>query len=467
MNIPGTPVFKNGGYPVPNAAQLAWARRAFSIFVHFGTNTFTGREWGDGKAAPSVFNPANLDARQWARAAKSAGAKGMVLTAKHHDGFCLWPSAFTGYSVKNSPWKGGRGDVVREFVDACRAEGLSPGVYLSPWDRHEPKYGDSPAYNAHYLNQLRELLSNYGELGEIWFDGACGEGAGGKRQVYDWPAFFALCKTLQPNAVTFGDGGTWVRWVGNELGVAAEKNWATTKSDVVRFPGDAGADTGLGAEAAGCVLMDALQHGSPEGDVWCQTEVDVSIRPGWFYHEEEDGAVRSVANLVELYLTSVGRNAPLLLNVPPDRDGRFAEPDVAALAGFGQALRTVFGEDQFADARVKTPEDFARDEGLKAKAIDDHHGTMARSKLEFALPTKRTVSFLKLEEPIEYGQHIAGYNVFVKNAAGRWEWLVSGRTIGLCRIHRLSVPVALDAVRIEFWSAHPGVPGWVSAVSAY
>ncbi|MGI5868413.1 MAG: alpha-L-fucosidase, partial [Kiritimatiellia bacterium] len=176
--------------PTPSPAQLAWHDRAFAIFVHFGTNTFTNREWGDGQAPASVFNPAALDADQWAAAAQAAGAKAMVLTAKHHDGFCLWPSAFTDYSVKSSPWKEGKGDVVREFVDACRRHDLSPGLYLSPWDRHEPTYGDSAAYNAFYLAQLDELLTQYGELGEIWFDGACGEGPNGKRQQYDWPAFF-------------------------------------------------------------------------------------------------------------------------------------------------------------------------------------------------------------------------------------------------------------------------------------
>jgi alpha-L-fucosidase len=226
--------------PVPSPSQLAWQRDELALFLHFGVNTFTDREWGDGKESPAIFDPAALDARHWARAAKTAGFRAMVLTAKHHDGFCLWPTKTTEHSVASSPFRGGRGDVVREFVDACRAEGLKPGLYLSPWDRHEPRYGDSPAYNDFYCDQLTELLTRYGSIDEVWFDGANGEGPNGKKQTYDWPRVWGLVRKLQPQAVMFSDAGPDVRWIGNERGIAGDPNWSTVDPDVVTFPGASG-----------------------------------------------------------------------------------------------------------------------------------------------------------------------------------------------------------------------------------
>jgi len=217
---------------VPSARQLAWHASEIGIFIHFGVNTFSDREWGDGTEDPASFNPTALDCRQWVRAAKSAGATRLVLTAKHHDGFCLWPSRLTTHAVSHSAWRGGQGDVVREFTDACRAEGLGAGLYLSPWDRHEPSYG-TPAYNDHYVAQLEELLTGYGPVVEVWFDGANGEGPNGKRQEYDWPRFFATVRRLQPNAVMFSDAGPDVRWIGNERGVAGDPNWCAVDPVVV------------------------------------------------------------------------------------------------------------------------------------------------------------------------------------------------------------------------------------------
>src|SRR5690242_12364215 len=297
--------------PRPTPSQLAWQRDELAMFLHFGVNTFTDREWGDGQEDPAIFSPSKLDARQWARTARAAGFRAMILTAKHHDGFCLWPSRTTRHTVARSPWRAGGGDVVREFADACRAEGLRPGLYLSPWDRNNPTYGDSPRYNDLYCDQLTELLTNYGTIAEVWFDGANGEGPNGKRQVYDWPRVWGLVRKLQPEAVMFSDAGPDVRWCGNERGTAGDPNWSTVNPSGVTFPG-----------ADGPGIIAALQHGDPTGTVWRPAEVDVSIRPGWFHHAAEDARVRSVDNLVTLYETSVGRNGKLLLNVPPTRDGR-------------------------------------------------------------------------------------------------------------------------------------------------
>jgi alpha-L-fucosidase len=297
--------------PRPTPSQLEWQRDELAMFLHFGVNTFTDREWGDGREDPRIFAPAALDARAWARTAKAAGFRAMVFTAKHHDGFCLWPSRTTAHTVAASPWRGGRGDLVKEFVDACRAEALRPGLYLSPWDRNNPVYGDSPRYNDLYVDQLRELLTNYGEIHEVWFDGANGEGPNGKKQEYDWPRVWGEVRRLQPRAVMFSDAGPDVRWCGNESGSAGDPNWSTVNPDIVRAPGMSGVPGG----------MDLLQHVDQKGSVWRPAECDTSIRPGWFHHPAEDGRVRSVDALVNLYFRSVGRNAKLLLNVPPTRDG--------------------------------------------------------------------------------------------------------------------------------------------------
>ena len=248
---------RQGGRPVPTASQLAWQRDELAMFIHFGVNTFTNREWGDGREDPAIFNPSRLDAGQWARSARAAGFRAMVLTAKHHDGFCLWPTQTTRHSVASSPFRGGSGDVVREFVDACRGEGLKVGLYCSPWDRHEPSYGDSPRYNDLFCDQLTELLTQYGPVHEVWFDGANGEGPNGRRQEYDWPRFWSLVRSLQPEAVMFSDAGPDIRWIGNERGVAGDTNWSTVDPEVVPVPG-----------MSGDAVMRMLQDGDPRGRVW-------------------------------------------------------------------------------------------------------------------------------------------------------------------------------------------------------
>src|SRR6266513_3651478 len=320
--------------PHPSASQLAWQRDELALFLHVGVNTFTDREWGDGQENPSIFSPSALDARQWARSARNAGARALILTAKHHDGFCMWPTRTTSHSVAASAWRSGRGDVVRELVEACRAEGLTAGLYLSPWDRNNPAYGDSPKYNDLYCDQLTELLTGYGSIAEVWFDGANGEGPSGKRQIYDWPRVFGLVRRLQPDAVMFSDAGPDVRWCGNESGTAGDPNWSTVNPDVVPFPG-----------ADSPEIKNELQHGDPAGSVWRPAEVDVSIRPGWFHHPAEDDRVRDADNLVGLYFTSVGRNSKLLLNVPPTREGVLHDADVSHLSAMRARLDTMFATD--------------------------------------------------------------------------------------------------------------------------
>jgi alpha-L-fucosidase len=404
--------------PFPSPSQLAWQRDELAMFLHFGVNTFTDREWGDGREDPAIFAPRRLDARQWARAARLAGFRAMILTAKHHDGFCLWPSATTRHTVAQSSWRGGKGDVVREFVTACRAEGLRAGLYLSPWDRNNPSYGDSARYNDLYCSQLTELLTRYGPIFEIWFDGANGEGPNGKRQDYDWPRFFGLAKRLQPQAVIFSDAGPGVRWCGNENGSAGDPNWSTIRPESVPFPGASAPDA-----------IPALQHGDAAGPVWRPAEADVSIRPGWFYHPAEDARVKTPEQLVELYFSSVGRNSKLLLNVPPTRDGLLHAEDVRSLSGFHDRLRALFAADLVARPRPRW-----RLTGNRT------------AEVEIDLGGNRRVGLARLEENIVRGQRVARYALYGADTDA-WRPLSRGTTIGYARLDRFE-PTAIRRVKL-------------------
>lgn len=442
-------------HPLPSVAQLAWQRTETNAFFHFSPNTYTGKEWGDGSESPSLFNPTKLDCRQWARAAKAGGFKIGILTAKHHDGFCLWPSKYTEHSVKNAPWKNGQGDVVREFVDAFRAEGLKVGLYLSPWDRHEKTYGDSPRYNDYYCAQLTELLTEYGPLYEVWFDGACAEGPNGRRQEYDWERFFSLVKQHQPQAVTFGDGGTDVRWVGNERGFAGETCWGTVDPRSVRFPGDSGICEANDAKAADHLtrLLNEGEAPTPgEPRIWRPAECDVSIRPGWFYHASEDAEVRTVDNLVELHFQSVGRNGLLLLNLPVMPNGLLHATDVERVTEFRRTLNNLFARDL---AKGATLSPSAETEGHPACALLDGEAetfwapgdTASPAWVEVALPAPAAVSIISLREPIHLGQRIAAHRVEAQDAHGAWQTLCTGTTIGNKRLHRIAT-LTTDRLRI-------------------
>ena len=410
-----------GTRPRPSSAQLAWQRDELALFLHFGVNTFTDREWGDGREDPGIFNPGGLDAGQWARAARAAGARALVLTAKHHDGFCLWPSRLTAHSVAHTPWRGGGGDVVHEFTDACKREGLRAGLYLSPWDRNAPVYGDSPRYNDFYCDQLTELLTRYGPIAEVWFDGANGEGPTGRRQVYDWPRVFSLVRRLQPRAVMFSDAGPDLRWCGNEAGSAGDPNWSTIDPAAVPYPG-----------APGDAVIAALQHGDPHGSVWRPAEVDVSIRPGWFHHAAEDERVKSVDQLTDIWFTSVGRNSKLLLNVPPTRDGLLHATDVARLAGLRARLTTLFTEDFALGRRA-----LWRDTGPQTGVAEIDLGRTVRAGI------------VRLEEDIVQGQRVARYAVH-GTMDGAWRELCRGTTVGHRKLDRFDVvPVRRVRVTVE------------------
>lgn len=404
--------------PVPSPWQLAWQRDELALFLHFGVNTFTDREWGDGTEDPAIFAPAALDARQWARSAREAGFKTLILTAKHHDGFCLWPSRVTRHTVAQSPFRAGQGDVVREFVDACAAEGLKAGLYCSPWDRNAPVYGESDRYNTFYLDQLTELLSQYGKIHEVWFDGANGEGPTGRKQRYDWPRFFGLVRRLQPEAVIFSDAGPDVRWIGNEKGEAGDPNWSTVDPSRVPFPGADGPD-----------IIDALLHGDPNGPVWRPGETDTSIRPGWFFHPSENDKVRPVDELMALYFSSVGRNSKLLLNVPPNREGLLHSTDVARLSEFRRQRDKRFATDLAA-----------------GRPVAWHPVSPTRAIQQVELNEVVGVSVVDLRESIERGQRVARYLVEGSDG-GAWRPLSRGTTIG-CRKLDLVEPMRVRRVRV-------------------
>src|SRR5688572_29678839 len=332
-------------HPLPSEAQMQWHEMEMNAFVHFTTNTFTDKEWGYGDEKPEIFNPTQLDANQWASELKKAGFKTLILTCKHHDGFCLWPSKYTEHTVKNTPYKNGKGDIVKEVSEACKKYGLKFGVYLSPWDRNHAEYG-RPAYIEYYRNQLKELFTGYGPVFEMWFDGANGGdgyygGARERRRIngrtyYDWPTTLNMVREMQPNVIFFSDAGPGVRWVGNERGTAGETYWNTITPDTL-YAGKAG-------------IENLLNTGSEDGSAWIPAEVDVSIRPGWFYHKKEDSLVKTAQQLFDIYLTSVGRGAVLLLNIPPDQRGLFHEIDIKSLYGLRNILNRELGKNKAAGA---------------------------------------------------------------------------------------------------------------------
>ena len=395
--------------PVPSEAQLRWQEMEYNMFVHFGPNTFTGLEWGQGNEAEDIFHPTALDCRQWAATAKAAGMKGIIITAKHHDGFCLWPNPESLHTVAQSSWRGGQGDVLKDLSEACREYGLKFGVYISPWDRNDPAYG-SPAYNEKYIRTLQSVHDGrYGPVFEQWFDGACGEGPNGKRQEYDWPAFHEAVWALSPDAILFSDVGPGCRWMGNERGVAGETNWS--RLDVAGFTPGAGAPP-----------RDTLARGNVFGKQWIPGEIDVSIRPGWFWRESENAQVKSVEQLADIWLTSVGRNALLLLNVPPDTRGRIHEIDSTRLMEFRAWREKVLGVNLAAGA------------GIRKRARG--------SIWEMTLPQARTVNYVQLQEEIALGQRISGFRVEAEDAGG-WRTVAEGTTIGYKRI----LPVATVTAR--------------------
>jgi alpha-L-fucosidase len=414
--------------PVPSPQQLEWQKMEYYMFVHFGPNTFTNVEWGSGEENPQVFNPTALDCRQWAAVARAAGMKGIIITAKHHDGFCLWPSAYSTHTVRESPWKDGEGDVLKELSEACREFGLKFGVYLSPWDRNHPAYG-TPGYNRIFINMLEEALGHYGPVFEQWFDGANGEGPNGKRQVYDWPLFNETVKRLQPDAVIFSDVGPGCRWIGNEAALAAETNWS--KLNIAGF-----------APGADAPKVEVLNRGEENGANWIPGEADISIRPGWFYSPDTDDKVKSAKQLFEIYCTSVGRNVNLLLNVPPDRRGLIHPADSLSLITFRKLLDKTFDDNLAKSAAITagnvrynnrkfSPEHLLETENYDSYWATDDDVTKATITLEWKAP--KTFNLLQIQEYIPLGQRIKLFSVEYWDGKS-WTLIDRQTTVGYKRI---------------------------------
>jgi len=406
--------------PKPTPRQLEWQQLENTAFIHFTVNTFTGKEWGDGTESPSIFNPVSFDARKMVKILKETGFKMAIITAKHHDGFCLWPSAYTEHSVKKSPWKQGKGDVVKEIEAACREYGIKFGFYLSPWDQNHPSYGTAE-YNNYYKNQLRELLTNYGEIAEVWFDGAKGENA--KDMEYDFDGYWQMVRELQPGAVMFSDVGPDVRWVGNEKGYAGETCWSTINVRADNAPGK--------------MSPEYLNAGDPQGSLWIPAETDVSIRPGWFYHEGEDDKVRSGKELVDLYYKSVGHNSLLLLNIPPDKSGLFSPIDVKSLYDYHSILEETFRKNL---AKGMLPN------SLTDKVLDTF--VELQDNVPYAIDFGKSISFdrISLQENIATGQR--NEEALLEYWDGnQWKELSRFTTIGHKRLLRLPL-VSTSKVRI-------------------
>ncbi len=449
--------------PVPDARQIAWQELQYYGFVHFNMNTFSDREWGFGDEKPEQFNPTQLDARQWARIAKEAGMKGLIITAKHHDGFVLWPSKYTEHSVKNSPWRDGKGDLIREFVDACREYGLKVGIYYSPWDRNHPDYG-KPEYITYMRNQLTELLTNYGEIYEVWFDGANGGtgwygGANEERKVdklsyYGWPTTHELVRKLQPGAMMFSDAGPDVRWVGNEHGFAYETTWSNLMRDSVY---------------AGMPDFDKWATGQENGTHWVPAESDVSIRPGWYYHAYEDHKLRTLPELMEIYYNSIGQNSSLLINFPVDTRGLIHENDEEAILKMAAKVREDFAINLAKEASFDASAD--RGKGYSAENLNDGdfntYWTTPDGQMQASVEVDfgKSLSFnrLLIQEFVNLGQRVKAFSL-EKEVNGSWEKIAEGTTIGYKRILRFPDTEA-QKIRINFLDGK-GIPV-ISEIGVY
>ncbi|MGL4737682.1 MAG: alpha-L-fucosidase [Cellulosilyticaceae bacterium] len=424
----------------PSDQQVAWQELEFIAFVHFGLNTFTDREWGEGTEPLDLFNPTSLDADQWVKAIRDAEMKAIVLTCKHHSGFCLWPSQYTDYTVQNTAWRNGQGDVVRDVAEACKKYGVKFAVYLSPWDRHEPSYGDSPAYNTYYKRQVTELFTNYGDVIDLWLDGACGEGPNGKQQTYDWRGIYETVRTLQPNA-TVSCMGPDTRWCGNEAGSCRENEWSP-----LPMPGLEGIDAHLSEASAYSFCnhnytlatkedlggRETLKKHAANGDwvTWYPAQVDISVRPGWFYHDREDDMVKSLKLLMDMYYQSVGGNAQLLLNVPVMPNGLFHQTDVTRLKQIGEVIRATFKHNLVEEGSIETYE------------------CDGNTFVEISFEEPVTFNTLMIQEEIKQGQRVEAFVVEVEENNG-WTTLGAGTVIGYKKLMRLSEEDFITASKLR------------------
>ncbi|MEI6060136.1 MAG: alpha-L-fucosidase [Bacteroidota bacterium] len=456
-------IVESAAHVVPSGRQLAWQRLETIAFVHFGLNTFYNQEWGRGNEDPGRFNPTLLNTDQWARVISESGFKMLIMTCKHHDGFCLWPSKFTTHTIASSPWMNGKGDLVKQVSESCRKYHLKFGIYLSPWDRHEPCYGNSPEYNTFFLNQLKALLSNYGTVDEVWFDGACGEGTNGKKQVYDWDSYYTLVRKLQPGAV-ISIMGPDVRWVGTESGYGRETEWS-----VVPYS-SANQDSIAGNSQQAALSTGFIPPGDMEQEdlgsrniiskasnlIWYPSEVDVSIRPGWFWHASENTRVKPPAKLLDIYFSSVGRNSTLLLNIPPDSTGLINESDINSLNSWNKARESIFMKNLAEGASIKPGNN-----ALNITILTDKNdltswkpGKQALYSLEMTLESVTDFNVLLLQESISTGQRIEHFTLdaWVDSV---WRPVTGGTTVGYKRllrfptVHSGKVRLSIDQSRLE------------------
>lgn len=423
---------------VPSDRQLRWQQLELTGFFHYGINTFTNREWGTGKEDPQIFNPTSLDARQWVRVAKESGIKQVIFTAKHHDGFCLWPTITTKHSVKSSPWKNGQGDLVKEVAEACKEYKIGFGIYLSPWDMNAAVYG-TDAYNDLFVEQLTELLTQYGQVDEVWFDGANGEGPNGKKQVYDFDRWYQLIRQLQPMA-TIAIMGPDVRWVGTETGYGREEEWSVVPTDnldqdAISKNSQLGLTFKPQGDMRGTVLGSLEKILKAKGLVWYPAETDVSIRPGWFYHPEEDNKVKTPEKLLDIYFNSVGRNGVLLLNIPPNKEGLISTADQQSLSAWKAKLDAIFSVNLLKKSRIY---------GLSRKKTKrltdglDHTNIQpqlleAGKSIEIELDGEKTFNLLSLQENIRKSQRIALFEASYWDGQV-WKKFTGGSTIGYKRL---------------------------------
>ncbi len=435
--------------PLPTQKQLDWHEMQFYAFIHFSLNTFTNKEWGYGDESPQLFDPSDLDVRQWARTAKEAGMKGIILVAKHHDGFCLWPSSYTERSVKNSPWKNGKGDLVKELAAACKEYGLKLGLYLSPWDRNNPDYG-KPAYITYFRNQLKELLTNYGDVFEMWFDGANGGDGyyGGANEIrkintleyYNWDETYELIYKIAPKTLVWGIGPSEARWIGNEEGYAHETNWSLLRQK---------------DDLAGKVHYTEYMSGHEDGEKWVPGETNVSIRPGWFYHAVEDDKVHTLDEMVDFYYHSIGRNSTFLLNIPPDKRGLIHENDIQRLKEYATIIKKDFKTEVLAKSKVSASNwrgnstEYAAKNTIDANketywATDD---TVKKASILFTFKKPTAFNRILLQEYIKLGQRVKVFTVEAK-VDGEWQTIANETTIGYKRILRTK-RVTASALRIN------------------
>ncbi|MBF4516076.1 alpha-L-fucosidase [Flavobacterium sp. ANB] len=451
--------------PLPTQKQLDWHEMEFYAFVHFSLNTFTNKEWGYGDESPELFNPTNLDVRQWARVVKAAGMKGIILVAKHHDGFCLWPSAYTERSVKNSPWQNGKGDLVKELAAACKEYDLKLGLYLSPWDRNRADYG-KPEYVTYFRNQLKELLTNYGDVFEMWFDGANGGdgyygGANETRKIntleyYNWDETYKLIYKIAPKTLVWGVGPSEARWIGNEEGRAGKTNWSLLRQK---------------DELAGKVHYTEFTSGHEDGEKWVPGEADVSIRPGWFYHAVEDDKVRPLDEMVDIYYESIGRNATLLLNLPVDRRGLVHENDEARLKELVATIKEDFKTELLAGSKITSDNTRANsNEFAPENVVDGNKNTywatndnVKTASIVFEFDKPKAIDRILLQEYIKLGQRVKAFTVEAK-VDGKWITIANETTIGYKRILRIE-RVTASALKINITDSKASIV--ISNIAAY